>query len=38
MTLGKVRESVDTTLTNMGTYKFDIDKLMSTTTWLTECV
>ena len=36
MTLGKVRESVDTTLTNMNTYKFDIDKLMSKATWLTE--
>lgn len=38
MSLGKARESLDTCLTNMNTYKFDIDKLMSTATWLTEGV
>ena len=38
MAMGKVRENLDELNLNMNTYKFDIDKLMSTSTKLTEGV
>ena len=38
MAMGKVRENVDEVNLNMNTYKFDIDKLMSTSTKLLEGV